>query len=57
MKTNKICSRCKKEKSRDEFKRDLAMVDNRRSCCKECDNMLAKQRRDKIKQSKMYDLI
>ena len=53
---NKICSRCKKEKDRDEFKRDLAMVDNRRSCCKECDNMLAKQRRDKIKLSKIYDL-
>lgn len=57
MTTNKICSRCKKEKERDEFKRDFQSTDNRRSQCKECDNMLAKQRRDKIKQSKMYDLI
>ena len=53
----KPCIKCKKEKSRDEFKRDLAMVDNRRSQCKECDNKASKERRDKIKQSKMYDLI
>jgi hypothetical protein len=52
----KICTKCKKEKDRDEFKRDLQSWENRRSQCKECDNKAGKVRRDKIKQSKIYEL-
>lgn len=57
MRDTKICTKCKKEKHRDEFKKDYALLDNRRSQCKECDNKLSKERRDKIKKDKMYDLI
>jgi hypothetical protein len=57
MTSTKICTRCKKEKHRDEFKKDYALLDNRRSQCKECDNKLSKERRDKIKADKKYDLV
>ena len=57
MTSTKICTKCKSEKKKDDFKRDYAMLDNRRSQCKECDNKSSKLRRDKIKQSKIYDII
>lgn len=56
MTSMKICTKCKSEKNKDDFKKDFAMLDNRRSQCKECDNKLSKERRDKIKLSKIYDL-
>lgn len=57
MRDMKICTKCKQTKERSEFKKDYALLDNRRSQCKECDNKLSKERRDKIKKDKMYDLI
>jgi len=57
MKSTKICTRCKVEKHRDEFKKDYALLDNRRSQCKECDNKLSKERRNRIKELKKYDII
>lgn len=53
----KICTRCKKEKHRDEFKKDYLHTDNRRSQCKECDNKLSKERRERLKKEKIYDII
>ena len=56
MRSTKICTKCKIEKDRDKFKKDYALLDNRRSQCKDCDNKLNKERRDRIKQSKIYDI-
>jgi len=52
----KTCTKCKKEKDRNDFKRDIQSSENRRSQCKECDNKACQERRDKIKLFKIYDL-